>query len=116
MTETHTIDAGGKSLGRVASLAAAALRGKNLVTFSRQTPPLCRVTITNASKLKLEARKLKAKSYLRYSGYPGGLKAMSLENLIVRKGITEALRLAVRGMLPRNKWRTIFLNRLIITK
>jgi large subunit ribosomal protein L13 len=116
MTETYTIDASDKPLGRVASLAAAALRGKNSVTFSRQTPPLCRVTIVNASKLKLEAKKLKAKSYLRYSGYPGGLKAMSLENLIARKGIKEALRLAVRGMLPRNKWRTIFLQRLSITE
>jgi len=116
MMETYTIDASDKPLGRVASLAAAALWSKNSVTFSRQTPPVRQVTIVNASKLKLLAAKRRSKIYHRYSGYPGGLKAMSMENLIARKGITETLRLAVRGMLPRNKWRTILLKRLIITE
>ena len=114
--ETYTIDARDKSLGRVASLAAAALRGKNLVTFSCQAPPLCRVTIINAAKLKLAVAKRRGKIYHRYSGYPGGLKTRSMENLIARKGIKEVVYLAVRGMLPRNKWRPIFLKRLIITE
>lgn len=116
MMETYTIDASGQTIGRLASRAAAALRGKHLVSFSRQTPPAGKVMIINAGKLKLEAKKLKAKSYLRYSGYPGGLRSISLETMIQKKGWAEPLRLAVRGMLPRNKWRTILLKRLSITE
>jgi len=109
-----TIDATGQALGRVASRAAAVLRGKDRSDFTRHLAPGIKVLVTNVSKLKLTAKKLKAKSYSRYSGYPGGLKFRSLAEVIAKKGSAEPLRLAIRGMLPANKLRPRILKNLTI--
>lgn len=104
-TTEYTIDASGKTLGRVASLAAKTLMGK---TEARYTPHIAspvKVTIVNAGKLVVTERKQLGKKYTSYSGYPGGLKTEALGKLRERKGHAEPLRRAIERMLPRNTLR-----------
>ncbi|MBI2475687.1 MAG: 50S ribosomal protein L13 [Candidatus Taylorbacteria bacterium] len=101
----YTIDATGKKLGRVASEAARLLMGKNRPDFVRHKITGGKVAIVNASKAELGEKKLSQKTYARYSGYPGGLRATSMANVIEEKGYGEVFRLAVYGMLPSNKLR-----------
>jgi large subunit ribosomal protein L13 len=113
---TYQIDAEGKALGRVASMAAVALRGKNLPTFERHILPKVEVTIINASKLSITTAKRKNHMRKRYSGYPGGLKEVSWQELITKKGYAEPLRLAIKGMLPSNRLRPHLMKQLQITE
>lgn len=99
----YTLDATKQSLGRVASAAAALLIGKNKETFVRNRAPKVEVQIINAGKLTITEKKKREKIYVSYSGYPGGIKFKSLEKVIEDKGVKEALRKAVLGMLPKNK-------------
>ncbi len=101
--EIYTIDATGRSLGRIASEAAAKLRGKNLVTFERHLVPSNKVRIVNASQAKISPRQRTDKLYQRYSGYPGGLRFEALGPKLARRGATEIFRLAIKRMLPVNK-------------
>ncbi len=100
-----TIDAQGKTLGRVASAAAQALLGKQAPTFAKNKVQAEEVKIVNASKVVLSGSKAKDKTYIRYSGYPGGQKTETYGMLIARRGVGEALRRAVMGMLPKNTLR-----------
>ncbi|MEK7208848.1 MAG: 50S ribosomal protein L13 [Patescibacteria group bacterium] len=109
-----TIDAAGETLGRVASRAAAHLRGKNSPAFERHQLPRAKVKIVNAAKVKITGRKLTDKLYHRYSGYPGGLRAESLEQLLARRGAAEVFRLAIKRMLPANKLRDPILKNLTV--
>lgn len=111
-----TIDATGITLGRVASKAAVALMGKDAPSFERHEMTGGMVTIVNAGKIKIDPRKLETKLYEHYSGYPGGFREESLAQLLEKKGIEEALRRAVYGMLPGNKLRPRIMKNLIITK
>lgn len=111
----HTIDATGKKLGRVASEAAAYLRGKMATDFAPNKVPQVKVTITNASKLDLSERRL-AHEYKTYSGYPGGLKHETRDHLIKRRGMKEVVVRTVRGMLARTKLRSEMLKNLTITE
>lgn len=99
----HVIDASGKKLGRIATEAAVILMGKHKPGFRKNVLTADRVIIKNASKIALDERKLRGKSYSRYSGYPGGLKHETLGEVVRKKGYREAFRRAVRGMLPKNK-------------
>lgn len=98
-----TIDAQDKTLGRVASAAAKALLGKGSAAFAKNVVSQEPVEILNASKVRISGNKELQKEYLRYSGYPGGQKSESYQQLTARKGTKEALRKAVLGMLPKNK-------------
>lgn len=101
-----TIDAQDKSLGRVASAAAKILIGKHQTDFAKNKVADVEVKIINADKVRVSGNKVKAKEYIRYSGYPGGQKIESYEQLTARRGKAEAIRLAVLGMLPKNKLQT----------
>ena len=114
MAETRTIDADGKSLGRVAAEVAVLLMGKNRTDYARNKIPEIRVEVASASKLNISVKKVKTKTYARHSGYPGGLKLESMEHVIATKGAKEVLRRAVSGMLPKNKLRARMLRNLII--
>lgn len=109
-----TIDAQGKILGRVASQAATALMGKNTADFAKNVVAKIEVKIVNASKIVVTGDKVKDKEYVRYSGYPGGLKKESYGKLTTRRGHTEAIRRAVLGMLPKNKLQMLRIKNLII--
>lgn len=111
---THTIDATDRTLGRVASEAAHALLGKRSVHFVKHQALPVTVTIENASKLYLPARRTAGKIYTHYTGYPGGLREMSMAEMIVKKGIAEVVKKTVDGMLPRNKLRTLRMKNLIV--
>jgi large subunit ribosomal protein L13 len=109
-----TIDATNKKLGRLASELAILLMGKDLTDYARNKAPNRDIKVTGIDKLDIDERKKRTKEYTHYTGYPGGLKKETLGHLIARKGNAEALRKAVRGMLPSNKLRPGMLKHLII--
>src|SRR5436305_10578253 len=96
------IDAEGAVLGRMATEAANLLRGKHKPIWAPHVDTGDHVIVVNAAKLDLSARKLADKRYHRHSGYPGGLTSESLEHLVGRDP-ERVVRLAVRGMLPKNR-------------
>ena len=98
----HVIDAEGQVLGKVATEAANLLRGKHKPIWAPHVDTGDHVVIVNAAKLDLSARKLADKRYHRHSGYPGGLTSESLEHLLGRDP-ERVVRLAIRGMLPKNR-------------
>lgn len=98
----YILDAAGKPLGRLATEAAAILRGKHKPTFTPHVDTGDHVIIINAEKCVLTGNKLDKKMYYRHSGYPGGLKAMTYREFMARKP-EEAIRKAVVGMLPHNR-------------
>ncbi len=115
-TQIYKIDASGRALGRVATEAAMILRGKTTPDYARHIAPKVRVEISNAGRLKISGNKLTAKTYSRYSGYPGGLRQPSMSDVAAKHGLTEPLRHAITGMLPRNKLRAKLLSQLHITE
>lgn len=111
----HTIDAQGKKLGRVATQAATILMGKNRTDFVRNAIPDVKLKIINSEKISTTNKKMEQKVYKNYSGYPGGLKERSMKKVVADSGMKEALRIAIRGMLPKNKLRDRMMKNLIIT-
>lgn len=99
--EWLVIDANDVVLGRLASHAAALLRGKHKPTFANHIDTGDFVVIVNADKVALTGSKLEQKKAYRHSGYPGGLKAVSYSELLEKNPI-RAVEKAVRGMLPKN--------------
>lgn len=112
----YTLDAENKKIGRIASQAAVYLMGKNLADFKRNEVADVKVEIKNASKLSVQQTKFETKTYSRYSGYPGGLRQPTMEQVVAKKGYGEVLKEAVSGMLPKNKLRSRMLKNLIITE
>ena len=112
----YVIDAKGKILGKVASQAASLLMGKNRADFVRNKVLGNMVNIVNVSKLRVDPKKFEEKQYIHYTNHPGGLKKESMSNLSSRKGFEEIFRLAVYGMLPRNKLRIKMMKNLKIEK
>lgn len=110
----HTIDAKGKKPGRLATEIAVLLMGKNRTDFAKNRIPEIEVEVTSASEMYFDPKKLKDKFYKSYSGYPGGLKETSMNKLIEKHGAKEVLRIAVSGMLPKNKLRARMLKNLTI--
>lgn len=115
-TQTHTIDATGKRLGRVASEAASILMGKDRTDFARNKNPNVQVLIENASKLNISEKKKEQKEYVTYSGYVGGQKHTPMEEVIEKKGYGEVVRRAVSGMLPKNRLQAPMLKRLTVSE
>lgn len=113
-TKTFTIDAAGRTLGRVASEAAQTLQGKKSADFVRNIVPDIEVVVTNASKMSISAKRAAGKVYTRYTGFPGGLREVSMKELMQKKGVAEVLRKTVDGMIPRNKLRKERMKRLVI--
>jgi large subunit ribosomal protein L13 len=95
------IDAADVVLGRLASHAAALLRGKHKPTFAQHMDMGDFVIIINAEKVALTGSKLSQKMAYRHSGYPGGLKAVAYSELL-EKNPVGAVEKAIRGMLPKN--------------
>ncbi len=114
-TKEYTLDATGQKLGRIASQAAELLRGKTEATYERHVMPKVKVTIENASKIDLSGKKLD-EVYLRYSGYPGGLKGETRGHLIDRKGYKDVFTKAVYGMVPSNRLRQHIMKNLTINE
>jgi large subunit ribosomal protein L13 len=98
----HVIDAEGQTLGRLASEIARLLRGKNKPQYTPHVDTGDFVIVVNAEKIVVTGRKAEQKVYRRHTGYPGGLRETSYEQMLERKP-TEILRKAVRGMMPRTR-------------
>ena len=95
------VDLDGKTLGRAATRIADVLRGKNKPQYTPSTDTGDFVIVLNASRLKLTGDKLAKKEYHSYSGYPGGLKTITAEKLMIKRPEAVVKR-AVRGMLPKS--------------
>ncbi len=95
----YILDAEGKSLGRVATVAADLLRGKNEPIFTPHVDCGNHVIVINADKAVLTGKKLEQKFYYRHTGYIGGLKAVQYKTLMATKP-EKAMELAVKGMVP----------------
>jgi len=98
----YVVDADGKTLGRLATAIAIALRGKNKPQYTPHLDTGDFVVVVNAEKIAVTGQKLDQKLYHRHSGYPGGLRTRTLREQLDRQP-TEVLRKAVKGMLPRNR-------------
>ena len=114
-SKNYNIDAAGKSLGRLATEIATLLRGKNEVNYLPRLDPMITVRVFNLNKIVLTGKKASQKIYYHYTGYPGGLKKVKYPDLI-KKDPGRALRLAVLGMLHKNRLRAKLIKRLIIEK
>ena len=97
----YLVNAKGKVLGRMASELAKILRGKKKSTYTPHLDTGDFVVVVNAEKVVLTGKKMKDKIYYRNTGYPGGIREMSAEKLLAKKP-TEMIRIAVKGMLPKN--------------
>ena len=109
------IDASAKPMGRVATVIANALRGKNKRDFTPHMDLGDFVVAVNVEKLQFTGRKLEQKKYHTYSGYPGGLRTKQLKHLIVEKP-EEVLRKAVFNMIDDMKLRKPMMRRLKFVK
>ena len=102
------LDASGQTLGRMAAEIASRLRGKHKAEFTPHVDTGDYVVVINAEKVAVTGNKSKDKLYHSHSGYPGGLKSVSFENL-QKKAPERIIQLAVKGMLPRTPLgRTMF--------
>jgi len=97
----YVVDAEGKTLGRLATEVASRLRGKHKPVYTPHVDTGDYIVVINADKVHVTGNKRSGKVYRRHSGYPGGLKSISFEKLILRKP-EMVIELAVKGMLPRN--------------
>ena len=111
----HLIDAENKTLGRLSSRVSTILMGKNKSQYTPNNDLGDFVVIINAEKIKLTGNKEYQKKYFRHSGYPGGLKSTSLQEL--RKDEPEQIIFkAVKGMLPKNKLANKMISKLKVYK
>jgi large subunit ribosomal protein L13 len=98
----YVIDAEGKTLGRLATQIADALRGKRKPEYTPHCDTGDFVIVVNAEKIAVTGNKRAEKRYWRHSGYPGGIRSRTLGEMLERRP-EEVIRRAVRGMLPRNR-------------
>ena len=96
------VDATDKTLGRLATQIADTLRGKHKPEYTPHCDVGDFVIVVNAEKIAVTGKKRQEKLYHRHSGYPGGLRSRTLNEMLERRP-EEVLRLAVKGMLPRNR-------------
>ena len=112
--EIKTIDAAGRTLGRVASEAAMSLMGKTKATFERNIYSGFPVNVINASKIRITTKKLEEIYHTQYSGIPGGLRILKGTETAEKRGLKELLKLATLQMLPDNKLRRVMMKHLKI--
>jgi len=96
------VDATGQTLGRLATQIADALRGKRKAEYTPHIDTGDFVVVINAEKITVTGNKRSDKKYYRHSGYPGGLKVRTFEEQMARRP-EEIIRMAVKGMMPRNR-------------
>ena len=111
--EWVVIDATYLALGRLASRVALILRGKNKPYFTPHIDCGDNVIILNADKVKLTGKKMTDKVYVRYTGHPGGQRFSTPKEILAKKP-TELVRMAVKGMLPKNRLGSKLLNNLYL--
>lgn len=98
----YLVDATDKTLGRLATSVANHLRGKHKAEFTPHVDTGDYVVIVNADKVRVTGNKARDKQYYHHTGYPGGIKSISFEKLIV-KAPERVIESAVKGMMPKNR-------------
>jgi large subunit ribosomal protein L13 len=111
-----SVDADGKSLGRLAVEVAVLLRGKNKPEFVPYKDVGDTVVVKNIEKMKFTGNKLENKNYFKFTGYLGNMKQATLQEVLIKKGPKEVLRTAVMGMLTKNTLRPRQIKRLKFEK
>lgn len=96
------VDAEGQTLGRLSSKVAKLLRGKHKPCFTPHADCGDNVVVINAEKIKLSGKKWSEKTYIRHTGYPGGQRSLTAQEMF-NKGSERLVERAVKGMLPKNK-------------
>ena len=109
----YVIDAEGQVLGRLATRVATLLRGKHREEFTPFLDLGDHVIVINAAKVRLTGKKLDQKVYRHHTGYPGGLKEIGARKLLEKKP-EELVRVAVFGMLPKNRLRKAMARKLMV--
>ena len=109
------VDAKDRTLGRLASALASRLRGKHRPEYTPNADLGDYIVVINANKINVSGDKLNQKKYFKHSGYPGGIKSKSL-NKVIENSPEDAIRMAVKGMLPKNKLGKKMLRKLKIYK
>ncbi|HLO26482.1 MAG TPA: 50S ribosomal protein L13 [Geobacteraceae bacterium] len=109
----YLVDAENQVLGRIATTIANVLRGKIKPTFTPSVDTGDFVIVVNAEKIALTGNKLADKTYYSHSGYPGGIKSITAGKLLEKKP-EDLIRIAVKGMLPKNKLARHMLSKLKI--
>lgn len=112
-TRWQVVDAQDQIVGRLATKLADMLRGKDLPSYTPHCAPQRYIVVINAEKAILTGDKMKDKRYEWYTGWIGGLKSLTAEQMVA-KDPTSLIRLAVKGMLPKNKQADELLGRLKI--
>jgi large subunit ribosomal protein L13 len=97
----YLVNAEGKVLGRLATELAKVLKGKNKPTYTPHLDTGDFVIVVNAGKINLTGKKMKDKTYYHHTGYPGGIKEIKAGKLLAKKPV-DVIRIAVKGMLPKN--------------
>lgn len=115
-THMKTIDATNKKIGRVASEAAKILMGKDSPMYEANKVTTVGVHIINASKADISEKKKGEKEYKWFTGYPSGLKSRTLDEMMVKRGVSEVFRKAIMGMLPKNRLRAEMIKKLKISE
>ena len=100
--EWHVVDAADKTLGRLSSQIARLLMGKHKPTFTPSQDTGDYVVVINAEQVRVTGKKAQQKVYYRHSGYPGGLKRITLEKMM-QQFPTRAIQYAVNGMIPHTR-------------
>jgi len=108
-------DAKGKILGRLAVEIARTLSGKDKVDYTPNVGGSAWAIVINSDKVRLSGNKAKKKVYWKHSGYPGGIKSITFDDLL-KKDSPRVIELAVKGMLPKNKLSREALKRLRVFK
>ena len=109
------VDAKDKTLGRLASTLASRLRGKHRPEYTPNVDLGDYIVVINANKINVTGDKLNQKNYFKHSGYPGGIKSRSLDE-VIKNSPEDVIRMAVKGMLPKNKLGKKMLTKLKIYK
>ena len=109
------VDAKDKTLGRLAGALASRLRGKHRPEYTPNADLGDYIVVINANKINVTGDKLNQKKYFKHSGYPGGIKSKSLDK-VIENTPEDAIRMAVKGMLPKNKLGKKMLTKLKIYK
>lgn len=111
----HVVDAKDQILGRLSTKVAGLLMGKGKSNYATQMDMGDFVVILNAEKIKVTGRKFTQKLYQRHSGYPGGFKELTFEQMMVKNPV-RILEIAISGMLPENRLKKFRMARLKVVK
>jgi len=109
----YVVDATDQTLGRLASFVAGRLRGKHKAEFTPHVDTGDYIVVVNADKIRVTGNKAADKLYYRYTGYPGGIRSASFEQMMA-KAPDRVFKLAVRGMMPKNRLARSMLGKLKI--